>query len=271
MRNWITFGTIDSRDYGIYISGTGRLNIPERVYEMVSVPGKMGDVAIDYKKVANAALTYPAFFAPVFSQYENLNDAVGAFRNAMLSVHGYAPLRDTYDPTRYRKAVFLGDIDIKPTDVLDAANFDLTFNVAPQRYVDLPEITISGTVQPNVTLAQELSLTEFPANIMNLEPIITIGGTGNTAVYFCKHGQGLPAGLIHRIIVRRTDEEVIVNSHLKECYTSGGTSANQMVEFSNYQFPVFGPFFGYAGAVDVLIMGATGEKTITIAPGGYEL
>lgn len=257
MRNYLTFGTIDSRDYGVYISGSGRLNIPERVYEMVSVPGKMGDVPVDYRKVANAELIYPAFFAPIggsFGNYATLNDAVGALRYALLSTHGYAKLTDTYDSTHYRKAVFLGDIDVTPTDGFDAAEFDLSFNVAPQRYIDLDDITVAA----NVT--KTLTLTEFPADKMILEPIITVTGTGSITF------KDVSDNVLKTITITQNPGTVVINSQLKECY-AGSNSANNFVQFSDYQFPVFGAFYGYAGQVKVTTSGVS----LTIDPGGYEL
>lgn len=257
MRKWLTFGTIDSRNYGVYISGTGRLNIPERVYELTSVPGKMGDVPIDYKKVANAELVYPAFFAPLggsYGNYATLNAAVGAFRTALLTTHGYAELCDTYDLTHYRKAVFIGDIEIEPTTVFDAAQFELTFNVAPQRYVDLDDITVASGV------TKTLTLTEFPADIMNLEPIITVTGTGTITF------KDISDNVLKTITITQNPGTVVINSQLKECY-SGSDSANGWVQFSDYQFPVFGAFYGYAGQVKVTTSGVS----LSIDPGGYEL
>lgn len=257
MRKWLTFGTIDSRNYGVFISGTGRLNIPERVYEMTSVPGKMGDVPIDYKKVANAELIYPAFFAPLggsYGNYATLNAAVGAFRSALLTTHGYAKLTDTYDSTHFRKAVFLGDIEVEPTTMFDAAEFELTFNVAPQRYVYLNDIAVASGVTKTLTLQ------EFPANIMNLEPIITVTGTGTITF------TDIDDNVLKTITITQNPSTVVINSQLKECY-SGSNSANGWVQFSDYQFPVFGAFYGYAGQVKVATVGVS----LVVDPGGYEL
>ena len=43
----IIFGGVDSSDYGIYISGTGTYNAPERAVEFVTVPGRNGAIAMD--------------------------------------------------------------------------------------------------------------------------------------------------------------------------------------------------------------------------------
>lgn len=267
MLKHLTFGDIDTRDFGVWITGTGRLHIPEHVYEMVAVPGRMGDVPIDQMRVGNKELVYPAIFAPPYGNYHSLNEAVGAFRTRMLSIRGYAEIHDTYDVTHYWKGVYAGGVDVEPSMMLDAASFDLVFNVSPQTFIYLPTIEIPGAASLTKT---ELSLTQFPANIANLDPIITVGGTGDARITFVKHGEPLSTGTIHSIYLTRSSETVIINSQLKECYTSTGSSANGLVQFSDYQFPRFGAFYGYAGQVDVYVQGAVGS-TITIEPGGYQL
>ena len=254
MRNYFTFGSIDSRNYGVYISGSGRLNIPERVYELVSVPGKMGAVPIDGKRIENAELTYPAFIVPSFGGYGSLDAAVGAFRTALLNTSGYASLSDSYDTTHYRKAVFIGDIDVEPTSKLDVAEFELVFNVDPRRFVTL------GTIAVTAGVTKQLSLAEFPADKMNLEPIITVTGTGTITFT-----DGV--NTIKTITVTYNPGTITINSQLKECYTATGDSANGWVQFSDYQFPVFGAFYGYAGQVTVITSGVS----LSIQPGGYEL
>lgn len=254
MRNYFTFGSIDSRNFGVYISGSGRLNIPERMYELVSVPGKMGAVPIDGKRIENAELTYPAFIVPSFGGYGSLDEAVGAFRTALLNTSGYASLSDSYDTTHYRKAVFIGDIELEPTSKLDAAEFDLVFNVDPRRFVTLDTISVAAGITKQLTLA------EFPANKMNLEPIITVTGTG-TITFKDSNNNTLKT-----VTITQNPGTVVINSQLKECY-SGSGSANGWVQFSDYQFPVFGKFYGYAGQVTVITSGVS----LSIQPGGYEL
>ena len=257
MRNYLIFNGIDCRNYGVFISGSGRYNVPERMYELTSVPGRMGDVPIDYKKVANIELVYPAFFSPLggsYGNYHTMQEAIYAFRAALLSSHGYCTLTDSYDLAHYRKGVFVGDFEIEPTIVLDAAEFELTFNVAPQRYVYLNDITVSSGV------TKTLTLTEFPANKMNLEPIITVTGTGSITFSDTSNN------VLKTITVTQNPGTVVINSQLKECY-SGSSSANGWVQFNDYQFPVFGAFYGYAGQVKVTTSGVS----LSIEPGGYEL
>lgn len=65
MRNYFTFNGVDSRDYGIYISGTGRLTIPEKSYNFQNIAGRNGDLIVDAAAtLQNDVITYPAFIKP---------------------------------------------------------------------------------------------------------------------------------------------------------------------------------------------------------------
>ena len=80
MRNYFIFNSQDSRNYGVYISGEGTFNAPARAYEMVSVPGRNGDLIISQDRYLNTELTYPAFIGDSF------NTDLQSFRSMMMSV-----------------------------------------------------------------------------------------------------------------------------------------------------------------------------------------
>ena len=43
----LVFDGVDSRDYGIYITGDAVFNSPERDVEMIEIPGRNGAYALD--------------------------------------------------------------------------------------------------------------------------------------------------------------------------------------------------------------------------------
>ena len=47
MDKFFTFGKVSSREYGVFISGTGTFNKPERRVKKFTVPGRNGDLTID--------------------------------------------------------------------------------------------------------------------------------------------------------------------------------------------------------------------------------
>ena len=142
--NSITFGNVNSADYGIYISGEGVFDAPKRAVEMVNIPGRNGALAIDQGYYENIVVTYPAHnYEPEMSDFkERLSD----FRNALASQIGYQRLSDTFHPNEYRMAVFDEGLDINPIKYNTASQFDIKFDCKPQRFLTSgeTEITVSS-------------------------------------------------------------------------------------------------------------------------------
>ena len=148
----LIFGDVDSADYGIYISGDGVYNAPERAVEFVDVPGRNGAIALDQGRYNNITVTYPAgTFAKTQEDFrENLSD----FRNAILSQKGYQKLEDSYHPDEYRMGLYSSGLEVSPVAYNKAGEFELTFNCKPQRWLTVGALPIpvdSGDVLQNPT------------------------------------------------------------------------------------------------------------------------
>lgn len=144
MRNYLTIGSVDSRTYGVYISGQGTFEAPARDYTLISIPGRNGDLVMDGKRYSNISVTYPAFIFKNFSQ--NLAD----FRNKLLQNSGYVKLTDSYHTDEYRMALYRGPFTPDVVRTNDAGSFDITFECKPQRFLNSGDTTSSvvngGTV-----------------------------------------------------------------------------------------------------------------------------
>lgn len=165
--NSITFGGVNSADYGIYIGGEGVFNAPERDVEMVSIPGRNGSFALDKGRFENIKVTYSAFNyeADLATFSANLD----AFRNALCAQSGYQRLTDTFHPDEYRMAAFIGGLEIKPVKYNTASQFDIVFDCKPQRWLtsgETKQTKASGSTITNPTL--------FPAS-----PLLECKGHGD--------------------------------------------------------------------------------------------
>lgn len=166
--NSITFGGVNSADYGIYIGGEGTFNAPKRAVEMVAVPGRNGEICVDQGHWENIEVTYSAF-----NYEESMSDFVrnlDNFRNAIASKTGYQRLSDTFHPNEYRMALYVDGIEINPISYNTASKFDITFNCKPQRWLTSGEAAISvasGSTLMNPTLyaASPLLVTVGPGVI----------------------------------------------------------------------------------------------------------
>lgn len=169
--NSITFGGVNSADFGIYISGEGVFNAPKRDVEMIDIPGRNGSFALDNGRFENITVTYPAFnFEP--DDYETFMQNLSDFRNAICSQKGYQRLTDSFHPDEYRMAVYKDGLEIKPIKYNTASEFDIVFDCKPQRYLTSGESAISVTSGDTVT-----NPTLFEAG-----PLLEVEGVGAIAI-----------------------------------------------------------------------------------------
>ena len=168
--NYIVFGGVDSRDYGIYISGEGVFNAPEKDVESISVPGRNGDLLIDRGRFLNIQVTYPGFNYE--SDLSTFAARLRAFRSALASQVGYQTLEDSFHPDEFRMATFRSGLDINPVMYNTASRFDIVFDCKPQRFLKSGETEITLTNPQTLT-----NPTPFEAL-----PLITVTGAGSLII-----------------------------------------------------------------------------------------
>lgn len=147
--NSLTFGDVNSSDYGIYISGEGVFNAPSRAVEMISVPGRNGAISLDLGRYDNITVEYPA---GVFGDDNvNFRERLSDFRNAILAQKGYQRLTDTYHPEEFRMALYADGLEVAPVHYNEAGEFTLKFNCKPQRFLVEGEETLTITSGETIT------------------------------------------------------------------------------------------------------------------------
>ena len=158
----LTFDNVNSLDYGVHINGEGVYNAPERDVEMISIPGRDGDYALDHGRFHNIDVTYPAGIGEI--SQTDFADKISAFRNALASRRGYCRLEDDYHPDEFRMGVYKSGLEASPVMYNRAGEFDLVFNCKPQRFLksgeQRTEFTQDGTIN-NPTLFESKPLLEL--------------------------------------------------------------------------------------------------------------
>ena len=155
MTGVLIFAGKSSREFGLYISGSGTFNAPQRDIEAVEIPGRNGTLTIDKKRFLNINISYPAFVR------EKFRACTDAAREWLLESAGYRRLEDNYHPDEYRMARFTGPLDWNTRILNHSGECALSFDCAPQRFLKVGEIphtlTASGTfVNPTVFEAKPL-------------------------------------------------------------------------------------------------------------------
>lgn len=143
-----TFDGENSRDYGVYITGEGVFNAPERNVEMIDIAGRNGAFVLDKGNFLNIEVTYPASIA--CDNETDFAEAVSDLRNFLCSKVGYVRLEDDYYPNEYRLAIYKSGLDVDH-DMLIGGQFDIVFECKPQRYLKSGETAISVTSGDTIT------------------------------------------------------------------------------------------------------------------------
>ena len=210
----LTFGTKNSTNYGIYISGEGVYNAPERVVEMVSIPGRNGALAMDEGRFENIEVTYPA--GTFGDTQTGFADKVKAFRNELCSRHTYVRLTDDYHTDEFRLALYKSGLEVKPESYNRAGEFNIVFTCKPQRFLTSGESTTTLTSSGTIS-----NPTNFDA-----QPLLVVTGTGTLTV--------------NGVQIAITASPTTIDCESMEAY-NGTTSRNGNISLTPNRFPVLSP------------------------------
>lgn len=157
-----TYDGVNSLDYGVHINGEGVYNAPERDVEMIAIPGRNGEYALDHGRFNNIDVVYPAGIGE--ASQTSFSDKLKEFRNQLASRVGYSRLEDDYHPDEFRMGIYKSGLEASPVAYNRAGEFDLTFNCKPQRFLKSGEqrtqFTSSGAIT-NPTLFESKPLIEM--------------------------------------------------------------------------------------------------------------
>lgn len=227
MRNYLIFNGNDSRNYGVYLTGTGTYSAPERAQEMISVPGRNGNLIGTETRFENIEVTYSAFI------YSNFNQNIQDFRNMLLANRGYFELSDSYHTDEYRMATYIGAFDPEVTAMHDAGSFELVFNCKPQRFLN------SGKTAIPISSS---SATITNPTLFNSKPLIVASGNGTIGIND------------QTITITNNSGLIYIDCEMMDCYLNG-TNKNRFVTFTNHKFPELVP-----GDNGIAVSGVTGVQ-----------
>ena len=214
MRNYLIMDGMDSRTYGLYINGGGTFSAPAREVSTIQIPGRNGDLIVKADRMQNYDLTYASFIC------RNFDANIAALREFLLSHTSYFRLEDTYHPDEYRIAFYRGPFTPAVTKKLNAAKFDLTFNVKPQRFLKSGEESTSLISGERIT-----NPTRFTAR-----PLIRFNGNGTITV-----------GSTIVTITNNANRDIYIDCDTMDCYDYNHSNRNSNVSVSGTDFPMLKP------------------------------
>ena len=138
----IVFNNKSSKDVGLEVETFPEYIAPERIYDVIHVPGRNGDVVIDTGTYGNVPRTYEVSIATY--DYASYSQKMSQVVEWLHSASGYARLEDSYDEDFYRLAYYNEQVDIQNL-FNEAGKATINFVCKPQRYYKSGEIPIVFT------------------------------------------------------------------------------------------------------------------------------
>lgn len=155
----LTFDGVSLKNYGVGITGEGVYDAPKRAVNMITIPGRDGDFALDEGRFENIEITYPA--GAFDKNQPDFAEKMSTLRNELASRIGYKRITDEYNPDEYRLGIFKDGLEVDPAHYSRAGEFELKFNCKPQRFLtsgeEEQEIQSGGTIT-NPTLFESKPL-----------------------------------------------------------------------------------------------------------------
>lgn len=244
--NNFVYDNINSLDFGVYITGEAVYNAPERIVNMVDIPGRNGALAIDEGRFANIQVAYPA--GMFGADQADFADKIAGFRNSLASRFAYRRLTDSYNPSEYRLGLYHSGLELVPVSRSRASEFAIIFDCKPQRWLTSGETAQTFTASGSIT-----NPTLFPAR-----PLLAVTGAGILTV-----------GTQTMTLIARSDPNSVLyidceSQEAWEIVSSNKVSRNDYVQNAGADFPSL-----TAGANSVVL--GTGISQVDITPRWWQI
>lgn len=238
---WLSYKGTPTTSFGSHTTGMNVHNAAERDVTTYQIAGRNGDLVVDNGRYKNIEITYPCFTMNLSANEQGIRNHFGYDDGS------YGILTDSYDTTHFRKARHIGEIEFEPVRP-NAANYELTFDCDPRRFLNSGTSSIS--VSGSATLTNP---TSFDA-----KPLITVSGiTEGAEIEFL--------GDTTYTLVATDDyaDALVIDCETQNIYDSV-TMENKNSLFTVSDFPVLSP-----GSNTITITGTV--TSCSIVPRWWEL
>lgn len=224
----ILYNGKSSTDFGIHVALIPGYDIPEQDFEVVSVPGRNGDLHIPKNSYRNVSRRYELSFG---SYDDTFYDMIGKVVEWLTSSNGYSRLEDSYDSNYFRLGVVREAISIE--NILDhAGKTEISFDCKPQKFLKSGENTIYLS-RPGEVIN--------PTTHHSL-PLIKVYGSGNGKITV----NNIP------VDITGIKEYIVIDCDLKDAYKLTENLNNSIKLDPNVGFPKFNPGrnnVGFSGGI----------------------
>lgn len=236
MYSYFSFGGQRSCDFGLRIEAAPTQPKPKRKVELISIPGRNGNLRVDRGGFENVSMTYKCSFrgdATKASEIAEWLYSAGA---------GYAILRDSYSPGVFRRGAFDGPIDIAST-LNRAGRCNITFDCRPEVWLDCGNNTLQ--FYPTDSGTRIFTADVFNPTLFDARPLIRILGSGAASLNINNRAFSISS----------IPGDIYIDCDLRNAYRDGVGYNDRIVTPTD--FPVLNP-----GHNRILVAGVT-DMTVT--------
>lgn len=215
----VVFNGRSSKDVGLEVETFPQYETAQKVLDVISVPGRNGDLIVDTGKYKNVPRSYKVSIAT----YDRVSysQKMAQIAEWLYSASGYARLEDSYDADFFRLAYYADQTSFE--NLFDeAGRATLNFICKPQRYFKSGEFPIlfsaTGKIQ-NGTIKEAYPLLKIITD--NTEGTVSIGS----------YNFEIAAG---------AGTTLYVDCELEDAYYNG-ESKNNYINLNGGGFPVIDP------------------------------
>ena len=219
MRDVLVYAGKAFSDFNVFFDGSKSFDTPKKDYDIISIPGRNGDLSIFNDRFQDVEITFPCFIRTNFT--ENFR----ALTDFLNSVDGYQRLETTKEPNHFRKALFVGAVIPTTGTFLKSGKFDITFRCNPQRWLKSGEewlhfestVTQSETILPinvnilNPTNMKARPLIKLTVRTADLSNTASVSIDGQPVVFNTQWGEY---------------DTIIVDSDIRDVYGEDGSNLN---------------------------------------------
>lgn len=159
-----SFGGKSSEAFYLTVEKLPVITAPEKKYSTISVPGRNGELHIEENAFRDYIQPYECWFRGPDAKAP---DVAHAIKEWLLGSRGVQILKDSYDPDHFRKATYLGPMDMERL-LNEYGRCIIQFSCNPQSFLNIGEQKIGFTTAG--TLRNPTPFTALP--------LITVYGSG---------------------------------------------------------------------------------------------
>lgn len=217
----IIWAGTSSEDVGMVIQHYPKVIIPARKREVQAVPGRNGDIIIEFDTFENYEQQYDCFLDA--KELGGLEAVIPRVSDWLLGNRGYQRLEDSYFPDVYRMAYVVNSTEF--TSHFNEYGWGtLTFNCAPEKYFKMGEEEIVLSRSQKI-----VNPSSFPA-----KPLITITLNGYAGTVYANDlplniSAGLTGDLVvdakqHTVFNGETNESSMIQGQYEKLYLEKETT-----------------------------------------------